>query len=122
MKRKKSKPLRRATQAMSRRPPATAKIPRKLAKKIESMQIQIDDLGMLSATLHTKIDEICNLERRVEIAERKVIEIRAEVHALRTFEPNSGTRASTMGVISEEGRLPIDRNAVKDAGSLLKKT
>jgi chromosome segregation ATPase len=122
MKRKRSKPSRQKTPAVSRRPYATAEKLKKLENKIGPMRRRIDELDGLSSKLGTAIDEINEIKLQLETITGNVAAVRADVNSLLPYERDSGTRASTLGVISQEGRIPIDRNAVKDAGSLLKKT
>ena len=122
MKRKRPKPARHITPAASGRRNATAEKLKQLEKQIGPMHLRIEELERLSNKFSPAIDRIDEIERGLETTVTNVAAVRAEVNALLHHERDSGTRASRLGVISEEGRIPIDRNAVKDAGSLLKKT
>ena len=122
MKRKKSKPSRRATQAMSRRPNTTAAKFKNLENKIGSTRRRISELEKLISSLGTKIGELNGVKQHLAITTDNLAAITAVVNSRLPLERDSGTRASTLGVISEEGRIPIDGNAAKDAGSLSKKT
>jgi septal ring factor EnvC (AmiA/AmiB activator) len=110
------------TSAVSRRPSTTAAKLKNLEKKIGLTRRRIDELERRISNVGTKIGELNGVKQQLETTVRNVATIRADVNSLLPYERDSGTRASTLGPISEEGRLPIDRNAVKDAGSLLNKT
>ena len=122
MKRKRPKPARKITPAASGRRNAPAEKLKQLERQIGPMHLRIEELERLSSKFSPAIDEIDEIKRRLETAEKNVAAVRAEVNSLLHHERDSGTRASRLGLISEEGRTPVDRNAVKDAGSLLKKT
>ena len=122
MKRKRPNPSRQLAHSMNRRLDATAEKLRQLAKQVRAMRSQIDELGRLNSALDTAIGNIDELKRSVGIVAENVSQVRADVNSLLPHERHSGTRASTLGAISKEGRIPINRSAARDAGILSKKT
>ena len=122
MKKKRPKPARRITPTVSRRRNATAEKLKQLEKQIGPMRLRIDELERLSSKFSPAIDKIDEIERSLETTVANVVAVRADVNTLLPHERDSGTRASRLGPISEQGAIPIDRNAVKDAGSVSKKT
>jgi len=107
---------------MSKRPNNTTAKLKNLEKKIGSTRRRLDELERMISHLGTKIGELNGVKQQLETTVVNVAALATVVNSLQPLERDSGTRKSRLGTISEEGRLPIDRNAVKDAGSLLNKT